>query len=147
LIGSLGPCGHLPASGTCTVLLVGVPIVWLCGRWAIPVWAYMTGLFALTALAVWVHELGDRLLGTKDSRLLVLDELVGFFIAMIGVSISWRSLLVGFLLERTLDILKVWPANRVEQRWPGGWGVVGDDVVAGIYALAVMHVLTRTALI
>jgi phosphatidylglycerophosphatase A len=93
----------------------------------------------LTGVAVWVHHVGDRLLGEKDSRKLVLDELVGFAVAMTAVSATWQLVVLGFLLERGLDIAKIPPANIVESKAPGGWGVVGDDVVAGLYTCALLH--------
>ena len=60
---------------------------------------------------------------------------------MTAVTPTWRLLLLGLCLERAIDIVKVWPANWVEKRLPGGWGVVGDDVVAGLYTLIVLHAI------
>ena len=48
---------------------------------------------------------------------------------------------LAFFVERMIDIVKVPPANYVERRWPGGWGVVGDDVVAGLYTCALLHLI------
>ena len=56
---------------------------------------------------------------------------------------SWRLVVAAFLLERGIDILKVWPANGLEKRVKGGWGVVLDDVVAGIYACVLLHLACR----
>ena len=81
------------------------------------------------------------MLGDKDSGILVWDEVVGFMVAVIGLPFTWKIALLAFLLERALDIFKFWPARWVEDRWPGGWGVVGDDVVAGLYTLGILHVL------
>ena len=141
LIGSVGPLGHCPASGTVTVAVIGVPLVWLAGRYAVPLWVYLAATTVLTFAGVWIHHVGDRILGEKDSRKLVIDELVGYAIAMTAVTPTWRLLLLGLCLERAIDIVKVWPANWVEKRLPGGWGVVGDDVVAGLYALIVLHAI------
>jgi phosphatidylglycerophosphatase A len=143
LIGSVGPCGHLPASGTATVGLVGVPAVWLVSLLGPPLWAYVAGVLVFTGLSVWIHQVGDQWLGEKDSRKLVLDELVGYFIAMTALPATWPVLILGFFIERGIDILKIWPANWVERRWPGGWGVVGDDVVAGLYTLGILYGLTQ----
>jgi len=143
-IASIGPIGHLPASGTVAVALVGVPIYYLTCRW--PVLLYVVAVVVYSLLAVWVHDVGDRLLGEKDSRKLVLDELAGFFIAVAGLGVfTWPLAILAVLVERGFDILKVPPANWVERRWPGGWGVVGDDVVAGLYTCAIMHGVIRWA--
>ncbi len=141
IIGSVGPLGHLPASGTATVAIAGVPLLYLVHGLGVTPWAYAAGTLALTLLAVWVHHAGDRLLGQKDSRTLVLDELAGFAVAMIGLPFAWPLVIVGFLVERTLDIVKVWPANWIERRWPGGWGVVFDDIVAGLYTCGLLHLV------
>ncbi len=137
LIGSIGPLGHAPASGTVAVAVAGIPLFLLMHRLPLP-W-YLAGVVVLTAVAVWVHHLGDRILGEKDSRKLVLDELVGFAVAMTAVPATWQLIVLGFFLERGIDIVKVPPANLIEQKVPGGWGVVGDDVVAGLYTLALLQ--------
>ena len=141
IIGSIGPLGHLPASGTATVAIVGVPLFWRGAGWRIE--TQLAVALALTVAAMFIHQMGDRLLGEKDSRKLVWDELVGFWIAVLAVPFTWQSAVAAFLMERALDIAKVPPAGWIERRWPGAWGVVGDDVVAGLYALAAMHVLLR----
>lgn len=142
LVGSVGPLGHCPASGTVTVAVVGVPLVWLAGHYGMPLWAYLVVTVALTFFGVWIHQVGDRILGEKDSRKLVIDELVGYAVAMIAIKPTVQLLVLGFFVERAIDIAKLWPANWVEKRWPGGWGVVGDDVVAGLYTLILLHALT-----
>ena len=136
-IGSIGPLGHLPASGTATVAVIGVPLFWLMHGW--PFWTYTGVTLSFTAVAVWLHTLGDRILGEKDSRRLVWDELAGFLFAVALVPFTWRLAVLAFLLERVIDILKVPPANWIERHWPGGFGVVGDDVVAGLYTRGLLH--------
>ena len=147
LIGGLGPLGRAPASGTVTVALLGIPVFVLASPLVlgVPLWAYLTALVLLTGLAIWIHDVGDRILGEKDSRRLVLDELVGYFIAMIAVSPTWQLIALGFFLERAIDIAKVPGARQIERRVPGGWGVVGDDVIAGLYTLGILHLLMWAA--
>ena len=143
-IGSIGPLGHLPASGTVTVGVVGVPLYFVMHSWSLPIRLAVTILF--TAAAVGLHEIGDRILQTKDSRRLVWDELAGFFIAVVMLpEFTWPLAALAFFLERGLDITKVPPANWIEKHWPGGWGVVGDDVVAGLYTGAVLLALVHFA--
>lgn len=140
-IGSLGPLGHSPASGTVTVAVVGLPLFWLLHQ--VPWWAFATAVTVFTGVAVWLHQAGDRILGEKDSRQLVWDELVGFLIAIAFVPFTWQIVAVAFVLERALDISKFPPANWIEKHWPGGFGVVGDDMVAGAYTCAALHILIR----
>ena len=141
IAGTIGPLGHLPASGTVTVAVIGIPLFWLMHTWAAV--AYVSVTIAFTAASIWVHDVGDRILGTKDSNKLVWDELVGFMIAVAFVPFTWQVAAMAFVLERGIDIVKVPPARHIERRWPGGWGVVGDDVVAGLYTCAIVHIVIR----
>lgn len=144
LIGSIGPLGYLPASGTVTVAVVGIPLYFVMSSWSAPVYSVFVILFTLAA--VWLHTVGDRLLGEKDSRKLVWDELVGYMIAVAFVgTFTWQLALLAFVIERAIDIIKVPPARWIERRWPGGWGVVGDDVVAGIYTFLLLHCAIQVA--
>lgn len=135
--------GYLPASGTLTVALVGVPLFWCLS--GLPVVAHLILTLAFSGLAVALHQWGDRVLGEKDSRKLVWDELAGFFVAVIGVPFTWQTAAAAFLLERALDVTKFPPAGWVERRLPGGWGVVGDDLIAGAYTCGVLHLAMRLA--
>jgi len=112
-------------------------------RTHLPTWGYAVVCVAFAAAAVWVHDRGDRLLGQKDSRKLVLDELAGFFPAVILIPWTWSWVALAFVLERALDIVKIPPANLIEKRWPGGWGVVGDDLIAGLYTLLILLALEQ----
>ena len=136
-VGALGPLGFLPASGTVTVALVGLPLFWATRGISLAI--YLPALVAFTLAAAWIHQRGDKVLGEKDSRILVWDEVVGFMVAVVAVPFSWKVAVLAFMLERVLDIVKFWPARLVEDHWPGGWGVVGDDVVAGLYTLGLLH--------
>ena len=139
LVGSIGPLGHLPASGTVTVAVIGVPLYWLMHE--LPPAAYLAITFGFAMVATAIHHAGDRILGEKDSRRLVWDELAGFMVAVAFVPFTWRLVVIAFLVERFLDIIKVPPANWIEDHWPGGWGVVGDDLVAGLYTCGILHVV------
>jgi len=140
-VASFGPLGYLPASGTITVAVVGVPLFYLLHAWSAA--AYVAFTLAFTATAIALHDWGDRLLGTKDSRLLVWDEIAGFLVAVAFVPFTWRLAIIAFFVQRGIDIVKVPPAPWIEKRWPGGWGVVGDDLLAGLYTCALLHLLMR----
>lgn len=138
-IGSMGPLGHAPASGTVTVAVVGIPL-YLLLHTLDPLW-YVAVTVVITLASVAIHAAGDRILGEKDSRKLVWDEIVGYLIAMTAVPMTWQLVAFGFFAERFIDIAKVFPANVVERKVPGGWGVVGDDVIAGLWTLGLCHLL------
>lgn len=81
-----------------------------------------------------------RASGIKDPQFVVIDEVAGQLITLIAVPVSWKSLVVGFILFRGFDIVKPPPVRQLE-RLPEGTGIVIDDVAAGIYALIVMQLL------
>ncbi len=78
--------------------------------------------------------------GVKDPQFVVIDEVAGQLIALIGVPFGWKTFLTGFILFRGFDILKPPPVRQLEAL-PEGTGIVVDDVAAGLYAFAVMHLL------
>ena len=79
--------------------------------------------------------------GVHDHGAIVWDEIAGFLITMFMVPISWQSILVGFLLFRVFDIFKPWPNSYIDKNLHGGFGIMLDDVLAGIFALACMHLI------
>jgi phosphatidylglycerophosphatase A len=115
--------------------LVGVVICFLC----LPLPPILRLLFVLTLLALSFYVAGqaEKIYHKKDDQRIVIDEIVGFQVTMLPVAITVLHLCVGFVLFRVFDILKPFPINNL-QRLPGGWGVVIDDVGAGIYAGAVL---------
>jgi phosphatidylglycerophosphatase A len=82
----------------------------------------------------------ERESGRKDPGFVVIDEVAGQWIAMVGCRASWRQALLALLLFRLFDITKPFPVRHLE-RLPEGWGIVFDDVAAGLYALGVMWLL------
>lgn len=141
-VASIGPLGHLPASGTATVAIVGLPLMYWMLNWPIILRVIVT--LVVTGVSIWIHDVGDRLLGEKDSRKLVWDEIVGFMFAVALLpEFSWALAGWAFFIERFIDIIKVPPARGIEKKWPGGWGVVGDDVVAGIYTYVILMLMIQ----
>jgi phosphatidylglycerophosphatase A len=107
----------------------------------LPLWAFLavTLLFAL----VGIHLCGStaRALGVHDHGGIVWDEIVGYLITMIAVPLDWRWIVVGFLLFRLFDILKPWPIRWLDRRVGGGFGIMIDDVLAGLLAMGCLHAI------
>jgi phosphatidylglycerophosphatase A len=78
--------------------------------------------------------------GIKDPQFVVIDEVAGQMVALVAVPVAWKSFLAGFILFRVFDIVKPPPVRQLEAL-PEGAGIVLDDIAAGLYALAVMHLL------
>lgn len=98
---------------------------------------------AFTFLAFYASEEAEKIFQEKDSSRIVIDEWTGFLWAMFLVFPTVPHLLGGFVLFRFFDIVKIFPANFFQKRLPGGYGVVMDDVAAGIYANISLHILIR----
>jgi len=97
----------------------------------------------LFALGVWSAGEAEKIFGRVDPRQVVIDEVTGQIITFVATpGATWIGLIVGFILFRAFDIVKPFPARRAE-RFPGGWGIMLDDVVAGLYSLIVLAILGR----
>lgn len=127
------------ATGTVTVAVLGIPLFYLVHTW--PFVAQLVLLVVVTGVSVWLSDVGERILQEKDSNKLVVDEIVGYFVAVIGLPWSWPIVAATFFIERAIDIVKIPPATTIEARVHGGWGVVLDDVVAGLYTWVIVQVL------
>lgn len=104
---------------------------------------YLAFVVAFFFLAVWVAGLAEVIFGAKDPQRIVIDEIVGMLVTLVLLPLSWKTALVGFVLFRVFDIWKPFPIRLVQDNIPGGWGVVGDDVVAAIYANLILQILVR----
>ncbi len=116
---------------------VGVALFWVIRNLA-PV-PYTVTVVTFTIFGCWVSGLADQFLGTKDNSKIVIDEIAGIFVTMAFVPVTWKSLLAGFVLFRLFDIWKPFPARLIQDKVPGGWGVVGDDVMVAVYANLVLQ--------
>lgn len=104
---------------------------------------YGITLLTFIFFASWVATAAEDYFREKDPQQVVIDEVAGFLVTMAYVTFSWKSVAVGFLLFRLFDIWKPYPCRWIERRAPAGWGVVGDDLMAGVYANLVLHALTH----
>lgn len=136
--------GYIPvASGTFATLLA---VALLYPLRSLNVAQFPAGLifaaFLVVAIAVAIalSDLAERTYGEKDSHKIVVDEIVGFFVTMTFVPFHWPHVIAAFFLFRLFDIVKPPPIHR-SQSLPGGWGVVADDVLAGLYACLIVHAL------
>lgn len=94
---------------------------------------YVLLLAAVAACAIWAAGVASEMFGLKDPRPVVCDEIAGYLVTMAFVPVSAASLLYAFLLFRLFDIVKPPPCRQAEDL-PGGYGIVIDDLLAGVYA-------------
>jgi len=129
--------GHLPGGpGTYAAALFTPAIVWMSA------WPLISrlGFFALITLAsIYWAEYAGRALGEHDSRRIVIDEVVGVWMALVWFDqLTWLSALVGLVAFRIFDITKPPPARRIDDNGTGGLSVIADDLVAGLWAVPVV---------
>jgi len=129
--------GYAPfAPGTAGSLL-GLLLFWPLSRLPFAGEVGVTAaLFLLGTLAA--THMASRL-GLKDPGIVVVDEVVGQWVSLLLLPLTPVTVALGFLLFRLLDVVKPWPARDFE-RLPGGWGIMADDVMAGIYANLLVRV-------
>jgi len=131
--------GYVPKAPGTAGSLVAIPLCYLISRFS-PIQATLF-IILFMGLAVWVSGEAEKLFGNKDSSQIVIDEMAGMSVTLFFVPWTVTSVAVGFLLFRIMDIVKPFPIRRLESELSGGWGVVGDDFLAGIYAQVVLRVV------
>jgi len=100
-------------------------------------------VFLLT-IGVWSASVAERHFGAVDPGPVVLDEVAGMLITLALIPVNVTGAIVGFFLFRALDVIKPWPANRMEAL-PGGLGVMADDAMAAVYGNLIMRLLIVVA--
>jgi phosphatidylglycerophosphatase A len=126
-----GYVGKIPFAPGTFGTLVGIPLCIALGY---------AGSFklqlsmALLLLGTWVANEMEDITGKKDPGCVVIDEIAGFVVTMAGVAISPLTICLGFILFRFFDILKPFPVKYLEDYFPGGPGIMLDDIAAGIMA-------------
>jgi phosphatidylglycerophosphatase A len=96
--------------------------------------AYLAVVALVVVGAVWAAGSAEEILGGHDHARIVVDELAGLVVAGLFVPGTWGAAALAFVLFRVFDVWKPFPARAIDTRVRGGLGVVGDDVVAGVYA-------------
>jgi len=130
--------GYSPFAPGTAGTLVAIPLYLALSPLSWPL--YLASVSALTLLAVYASGEAERIFDRKDSPRIVIDEIVGFLWSLFLVGPTAGRIAAAFFLFRIFDILKPPPARWCQDRLPGGWGVVMDDVAAGIWASAALQV-------
>jgi phosphatidylglycerophosphatase A len=141
LFATWGGTGYSPVASGTVGTLAAIPLYLVLARLPLPL--YSVTLIPFFFFSSWVSGLAEEIFGEKDSGKIVIDEVVGYLVTMTGVAVSWKWVVAGFFLFRFFDIVKIEPARYCDRHVKNGYGVVLDDVVAGIYSCLVLHVLQR----
>lgn len=131
--------GYAPKAPGTAGSLGALVVAWLLYTYAGagPLW-FGTLAVALTIPGIWAAGAVAKETGRKDPQIVVVDEVVGQWVALAGAShLNWKSWLAAFALFRLFDIWKPAPVRQLEGL-PGGFGIVADDAMAGFYAALVL---------
>lgn len=132
--------GHAPViAGTVGTVPLWLAVFFIAQAYPISPLALGIAAAVLAFVGFWAASEAEAVLG-HDPKAVVIDEWVGMLIALAGVPARFLPYLWAFLLFRFFDVIKPFPARQLE-RLPRGYGVVMDDVCAGLYALASYHLL------
>lgn len=119
--------------------LAAIPIYLLCSNLALELYLALT----MAGFVIGVYWCGftSKSLGVHDHGGIVWDEIVGFFITMILVPPTITNIVLGFILFRIFDIWKPWPIKVLDEKVHGGFGIMIDDVIAGLFAWGILHLI------
>ncbi|MCL2760070.1 MAG: phosphatidylglycerophosphatase A [Desulfuromonadales bacterium] len=133
--------GYSPVASGTVGTLAAIPLYIILAPFSVSL--YLTTLIAFFFLSCWISGRAEIIFQEKDSGKIVIDEVIGYLVTMTAIPYSWKYIIAGFILFRFFDIVKIQPAKWVDQKLKNGYGVVLDDVVAGIYAWLCMLVVVR----
>lgn len=125
---------------------VAALLLWMVAAMGLHLPAYtlefwlLVGIAIALAVGIPAASIVENEAGKEDPGFVVIDEVVGQWIALLGSAANWRHALIALVLFRLFDITKPFPVRQLE-KLPGGWGIVFDDVAAGLYAWGVASLL------
>ena len=133
--------GFLPAAPGTWATLVGVVIAYCLGS---NLAAYTILVLVLLILGIMTTGIVAKQVNQQDPGFLVIDEVVGVLIALWGLPLIWPVMVCGFFLFRAFDMFKIYPVNKLEAQL-GGWGIMLDDCMAGVYTNIILRIALRCA--
>ena len=143
ILATAGYVGYFPIAPGTAGSLAGLAVFALV-RWiGIPAVEIGT-IAAVLVLGIWSASVAERRLNLKDPGPVVIDEVLGMLMTLALLPVSATGVIVGFVLFRFFDVIKPYPAGRLE-RLHGGLGIMLDDAVAGLYAYASLRLLLTLA--
>lgn len=101
---------------------------------------YLIVTIVVSIVGIWICGKAAQDMGVHDDSSIVWDEVAGMLITMLAVPLSWQTVLAGFVLFRFFDILKPWPISYLDKHVHGGFGIMVDDVLAGLFAMGILHI-------
>ena len=131
--------GLLPKAPGTFGTLAAIPLYLLLAPSSVSI--YLVSVIVMSIAGIYICGQAAKDAGVHDHGAIVWDEIVGFLITMFMIPLSWKSVIVGFILFRIFDIFKPWPISFTDKNVHGGLGIMLDDIIAGLAALACMHLI------
>ena len=107
----------------------------------LPLFAYLIFVILFIVFSSWASDKVSREIHIHDHPGMCIDEFAGFFVTMINAPLGWKWILLGFILFRLFDIWKPWPIRYVDKNIHGGFGMILDDVIAGIFSMILIQLI------
>lgn len=120
--------------------LVAIPLYYCLNQFFD--YLYLPVLVIVIVSGVWICGKAANDIGVHDHGGIVWDEIAGYLLTMYWVSFSWQNVILGFILFRLFDIAKPWPINWLDSKVKGGFGIMVDDLLAGLMSAACLYALT-----
>jgi len=137
VVATVGCFGRSPLAPGTVGSAVALPLCWALSRFPPLAGVIVAGAMTLAAVAA-AHR-AEQLLASQDPGCIVIDEVVGMVVAVLGLPFNLVLALIGFAVFRVFDIFKPFPIRQLEKRVGGGVGIVLDDVVAGLMTNVVLR--------
>jgi phosphatidylglycerophosphatase A len=138
-IATAGYTGYFPIAPGTVGSAVGL-LVYLLVAWAALPIVEVAAIALTFAAGAWAATHAERFFGSIDPGPVVIDEVLGMLITLAFIPAGWEAMLAGFLIFRVFDVIKPYPANRLES-FHGGFGIMADDAMAGVYANLALRAL------
>lgn len=123
--------GFIPIAPGTFGSILGIPLCYLISKidpaFIVPV------VILLILFSIGVAHKAEKYLDQNDPGCIVIDEIVGFVVVLFGLPLNWYLIILGFIFFRCFDIVKPFPIRQLEKHTKGGFGIVLDDILAGVY--------------
>ena len=136
--------GYSPAApgtaGTAVAALIYIFLKWFGFIELATPFTYILFVIWIIIIGVWSAGVLEKEVSKKDPSIVVIDEVAGYFISVAFLPYTIYTIVGAFIVFRVFDVLKPFPAN-ISQKLKGGYGIMADDIIAGIYSCIILHVL------
>ena len=136
--------GNLPIAPGTFGSVLGLSLCYFLSKIGLLLAMFLAIAFILCAM--WIAHEAEKVLQAKDPGCIVIDEIAGMILTLIGLPFNMMTIILGFAMFRGLDIWKPYPIRFLEKKLPGGVGVVMDDVAAGILSNIILRILLLEAI-